>query len=191
MQALVVYESMFGNTRTVAEAIGAGLAPTCQVDVVRVDEVAPGQVETADLLVVGAPTHVRGLSRPSTRRGAAQQAADPKRTLTLEPGATGSGLREWLTRLPEDTCPKNHRPENHCAVAVFDTRVEMPSVLTGRASRRIARALRDHGRRLVARPESFLVTKATRLVPGELERARAWGAELGAELGAERAPAGR
>jgi hypothetical protein len=63
----------------------------------------------------------------------------------------------------------------------------MPSVLTGRASRRIARALRDHGRRLVARPESFLVTKATRLVPGELERARAWGAELGAV----RAPAGR
>ena len=33
MKALVVYESMFGNTEEIAQAIGAGLAEEMQVEV--------------------------------------------------------------------------------------------------------------------------------------------------------------
>jgi hypothetical protein len=186
MRALVVYESMFGNTRQVAEAIGVGLAREAEVRVVPVGEIEPHRLALVDLLVVGGPTHAWGLSRPSTRENAAQQAARPERTLTLETRATGVGLREWLPTLP-DGC----QPEDRCAVAAFDTRVQMPSMLTGRASRKIAHLLRQHGGVLAARPESFLVTRANDLVPGELERAQAWGAELGASISRPAADAGR
>ena len=62
--------------------------------------------------------------------------------------------------------------------AAFDTRVDISPILSGRASNSIAKALHHHGFRLIAEPESFLVDRETRLLPGELERARAWGAAL-------------
>jgi hypothetical protein len=51
-------------------------------------------------------------------------------------------------------------------------------VITGRASKGIARYLRHEGTRLVTEPESFLVTKDDEPVDGELDRARHWGARL-------------
>ena len=57
--------------------------------------------------------------------------------------------------------------------------VDMIPALTGRASRGIAKVLRRHGFDLVVPPESFLVTKATHLEPGEDEHARAWARQLG------------
>ncbi|WP_353744571.1 flavodoxin domain-containing protein, partial [Thermocrispum sp.] len=51
MHALVVYESMYGNTKAIAEAIARGLASAAQVDLVEVGS-APSTVD-ADVLVVG------------------------------------------------------------------------------------------------------------------------------------------
>lgn len=66
--------------------------------------------------------------------------------------------------------------------AAFDTRANMSPVLTGRASKGIAKQLRRHGFDLVAEPESFLVTKDTYLEPEETARARRWGRDLGAQV---------
>jgi flavodoxin len=76
MTVLVVFESMFGNTRAIADAVAEGLArhlPVQQVEVGRAPTVIGGEVE---LLVVGGPTHAFGLSRSGTRLSAAQQAED-------------------------------------------------------------------------------------------------------------------
>ena len=62
--------------------------------------------------------------------------------------------------------------------AAFDTRIDAPAALTGRASKGIAKRLRRCGFDLVAEPESFLVDKHNHLLEGEAERARAWGAAL-------------
>ena len=67
MRATVVYESLFGSTREVAEAVAEGLlaaAPGAVVDCRPVVDAGPalGQV---DLLAVGGPTHFLGMS--STR----------------------------------------------------------------------------------------------------------------------------
>lgn len=71
MYALVVYESMFGNTAAVARAVAEGLATG--FDVV-LQEVATAVVDDdVSLLVVGAPTHVFGMSRPNTRQAAKEQ----------------------------------------------------------------------------------------------------------------------
>ena len=76
MRAVVVYESMFGSTRTLAEEVGAGLRECGVVaEVVEVGEQASREsaLPEADLLVVGAPTHAFGLSRSSTREDARKE----------------------------------------------------------------------------------------------------------------------
>jgi flavodoxin len=56
MQALVIYDSKFGNTAQIAEAMGAALAPQGEVAVVRVTDVKPEHLAGVDLLLVGSPT---------------------------------------------------------------------------------------------------------------------------------------
>ena len=168
MRALVVYESMYGNTRMIAEAIGAGLGETCDVKVVRVGDVSPELLDGVDLLVVGGPTHVLSMSRQNTRRSAEQAAQKPDSKLHLEPDATGSGLREWLAALDRQTG----------RAAAFDTRMPGPAIMTGRASKAIARRLRRVGYQLAVAPESFQVSRTNELLTGEADRARAWGEQL-------------
>jgi hypothetical protein len=174
MQAVVVYESMFGNTRTIAEAIGAGLGEYFDVAVITAQHAHRAQIEGADLVVVGAPTHVHGMPRASTRQGAAKQAEEAGGSLTLEPDALQDGLREWFASVQTS--------RGHGLAAAFDTRMQGPAAFTGRASKGISRELRRQGYELIAPPESYLVTKANELCPGERDRARTWGVKLAESL---------
>lgn len=172
MRAVVVYESMYGNTHLIADAIGAGLRTAFDVSVIPVSQASPADLAGAALVVVGGPTHVHGMSRVSTRKAAVQAADKPVSPLTVEPDAMGPGLREWfgsLGRYP-------------VKAAAFDTRLHGPGALTGRASKGVAHLLRTHGLDVVAEPESFLVTKQDRLEPHETDRAREWGAKLAAAI---------
>ncbi len=173
MHALIVYESMYGNTHAVAEGIAGGLRPLGEVRVVPVHEATDDAVAWADLVVVGAPTHVHGLTRASTRKSAIERAAQPGSELSLDPDAEGPGVRDWLGSLGK---------VDHKRGAAFDTRIDAPAIITGRASGGIASGLRHHGFKLVAKPESFLVDKQSKLVTGEAERASEWGARLVADL---------
>jgi hypothetical protein len=180
MRAVVVYESMYGNTHLVADAIGTGLATAYQVDVVAVDRADEPLLEGADLIVVGGPTHAHGMSRASTREAAVAGAHKPDGEIALDPDAEGPGLREWFTSLPR--LPGQG--------AAYDTRADLSPMLTGRASKGIRRRLRQQGVNLVAEPESFLVTKQNQLVPGEAARAREWGSRMAGRALAGGAPAG-
>jgi Flavodoxin domain len=172
MKAVIIYESMYGNTRAIADAIARGFGPDGEAVVVPVGKAVPETLSGADLVVVGGPTHVHGMSRASTRKGAAQAAAKPGSKLTLAPEAEGAGLREWFAALGQ----------SGTAAAAFDTRLEGVAMLTGRASRGIARLLRQHGFRLAASPQSFLVTGGNRLRPGEEDRAFEWGRLLSSKV---------
>lgn len=78
MKALVIYDSVYGNTEKVARAIGDALPG--EVAVRRVDQVSAVEAEGVDLLILGSPTHgalateaVRGLLArigPPARAGA-------------------------------------------------------------------------------------------------------------------------
>jgi hypothetical protein len=175
MRGVVIYESMYGNTHRVANAIAAGLAQACEVSVAAVGELDVHMVRMvrgADLIVVGGPTHVHGVSRRRTRDAAVQAAQEPDSDLALEPGASSDGLREWF----ESTGSLS------VAAAAFDTRTDMPALITGRASHGLAKMLGKHGCRLLVKPESFLVDQENHLVAGEEERARQWGVELARQL---------
>ncbi len=182
MRALVVYESMYGNTHRVAEAIGEGIGPFGETTVVPVDQAAPELLDGVDLLVVGGPTHVHGMSRPSSRKSAPDAVTKAESELTLDPDWAGDGVREWLESLGDGGGTR---------AAAFDTRIDVSPVLSGRASKGIAKKLHHHGYSLVADPESFLVTKESHLEPGEEERARRWAEELVSALGRTEAPAPR
>jgi menaquinone-dependent protoporphyrinogen IX oxidase len=172
MRVLVVYESMYGNTHVVASNIADGLRAAHEVTLVPVADATADLVGQADLLVVGAPTHVHGLSTASSRQAARKAAANPDSGLMLDHDADGMALRDWLGGLTG----------GHALVAAFDTRLTAP-VLTGRASRGIGKMLRRHGYRLITPPESFVVTKLNTLVDGESSRAHRWGTELAATVG--------
>ena len=83
MRAVVVYESMYGNTHLVADAIGAGLRTGFDVSVVPVSQASPAVLADADLVVVGGPTHAHGMSRAATRKAAVQAADKPVSPLGL------------------------------------------------------------------------------------------------------------
>jgi glutathione S-transferase len=173
MNAIVVYESIYGNTRAIAEAVADGLggAPVVSPDAL------PADVAQADLLVVGGPTHIHGMATARSRR-AAVEAPQPPATATAAP--TEPALRDWLADLS--------RADGACAAA-FDTRLDRPEWLTGAASHAIAKRLRRHGY-TVMDSASFLVTgNEGPLKDGELERARLWGTELAASTPAARSDA--
>ena len=177
MRALVVYESMFGNTRAVALAIADGIRPVMDVEVVEVSSAPRTLPADIAMVVVGGPTHAHGLTSVKSRADAAQRAGDRFES-------SRSGIGDWLAGL---------LPGAATVAATFDTRIKGPGILWGSAAKGAAKLLRAAGFRLVANPESFIVDGPTgpvfdRLMPGEIDRAKAWGVSLATRV-AEPVPA--
>ena len=164
--ALVVYESMFGNTERVARAIGTGLAEHGLVDVRNVADIEPSDVTKVQLLVLGGPTHAFSLSRPTTRRDAVKQGATCR--------SVDIGLREWISGLTPAFLPDR--------IATFDTRVARARHLPGSAARKAASLLRSRGWPVAGRKSFFVLDTDGPVLTDELDRAVAWGRHLAAGL---------
>jgi hypothetical protein len=169
MKSVVVYESMFGNTRTIAEAIAEGLREAGEVTLGSVDERSPDQVSAAELLVAGGPTHGHGMARPNAHQALAKDASSAKYGPVL---AGEESLRGWLERLPA----------GRTAAAAFDTRFAKPRWLTGSAATKIAQRLGRKGYEVVGTESFFVQGGGGPLADGERERAAAWGRALAANL---------
>ena len=166
LNALVVYESFFGNTRAIADAVAEGLRlegvePTVQ----EVSAAVPTDVAGYHVLVVGGPTHAFGLSRESTRADAERRGGSVHQP--------GPGLRDWLGRVAV--------PESPLAAA-FDTRAEKARHLPMSAAHAAGRMLTRRGFVLVVKPTGFVVQDLKGpLADGETARAIAWGRTLAGE----------
>ena len=165
MKALVVYESEFGNTARVAQAIADAMRSAVgsedSVDLLHVKDVGPNLPAGLTLLVVGCPTQ-RFSPMPSTK--------------------------SFLKRIPNSAL-------RGVQVAAFDTRItEEEFAASGRvvakladvfgyAADPIAGRLKKKGGELIALPEGFYVggTEGP-LLEGELERAAEWGRQLAAQV---------
>jgi hypothetical protein len=168
MRALVVYESMFGNTRDVAQAVADGVGSRMPVELVEVADAPTVIPADVSLLLVGGPTHAHGLSSPKTRADASGRAGEKL-------VSRGGGLADWLDIVRPEASP--------IATVAFDTRIKGPGLLWGSAAKAATKLLRARHFSVIAQPVSFLVGGPTgplfnRLEDGESERAKAWGARL-------------
>lgn len=159
MNALIIYDSVFGNTGEVARTIGdtvlAELASQGETHTISVGEVTQDQLLACDLLIVGSPTR------------------------SFRPTSEISNLLKSLH--------KNQL--SGVWVAAFDTRICLDTIDSsalrfivdkgGYAASTIAKSLQKKGGHLVADPEGFLVTgEEGPLKDGELKRATNWTKEL-------------
>ena len=157
MKAVVVYESLWGNTAAIARAIAEGIGKEARC--LSTLEATPAAVKDAELLVVGAP--VMGFRMPNAKTLASVTPAGSHPADLSHPP-----MREWLDGL--------YPAQAKCAA--FDTRVRGPF---GNAAKAIAKALEAKGCESVAKPTGFIVTgKYGPLRDGEVEKARKWGVEL-------------
>ena len=167
MKALVIYDSQYGNTEKIAQALSAalsaalGAAPGSQVQVktLLVSNVKLEQLAGLDLLVVGAPT---------------------QRFRTTE------AMLGFLKSIPADRL-KGVR------VAAFDTRLSLNDIESsafrfivktgGFAAKHILDRLKKCGGDAILPPEGFLVKDMEGpLLDGELERAAQWAQHIVAAL---------
>ncbi len=159
--ALVVYDSVYGNTAQVAEAIGRGITQALgagqEVELRRVGDLSPADLASIRLLVVGSPTH-GGRPTPATKRllkSVPRQALEAVRVAAFD------------TRIDEESL------QDRSALFIWFVHV------LGYAAAPIARLLQKKGGHLAAPPEGFIVgDREGPLREGEPARAEAWGKAL-------------
>ncbi|GAA3598175.1 hypothetical protein GCM10022223_11850 [Kineosporia mesophila] len=171
MRALLVYESMFGNTESVARAVAAGLGTVLRTDIHTVASAPLVLPDDVGLLVVGAPAGLEATRHLAVTQ--AHRAGIPARS-------TGIGVCEWLQRL---------QPADIPAVS-FDTSVYTPFPATAdNPADPVSHRLHHLGMR-VMRHESFYTRDTLGPLEGrELEHARRWAQHLAAEVAGTLTPA--
>ena len=164
MKAVVVYESLWGNTAAIARAIAEGIGPDAQA--LNTSEATGEVIAGAALIVAGAPLLAFRLPTEKVRESLrANRGREPA------PDLSNPSMRSWLDALPA----------GHGRSAAFETRFRWSP---GGATAAILRGLERAGYRPAAKAQRFIV-KGTYgpLRDGEIERARLWGAELAKAMG--------
>jgi flavodoxin len=160
MKAMVVYDSAYGNTKKVAEAMGEALAPSGEVKILHVAEAKPEQLAGLSLLIVGSPTQKFTATGPTS--------SFLKSIPTS--GLQGVRVAAFDTRFPESKI-------NEIGILAFFVRI------FGYAAEPIAKRLRKKGGELAVEPEGFYVGDTEGpLLEGELERAASWARQIVASL---------
>jgi flavorubredoxin len=165
VKAVVVYESLWGNTAAVGRAIAEGIGG--DVRALSTAEATEEACADADLIVAGAPLLGFALPTSTMREGIRtnpQHANNP-------PDLAAPSMREWLSVVPDG--------RGKCAA--YETRIWWSP---GSAAKKIAAELAGRGYSSAVKPEKFLVTGTYGpLKEGELERAREWGAQIARSAG--------
>jgi hypothetical protein len=158
MKAVVVYESLWGNTASIARAIAEGIGPGASA--MTTDEATGPAIDGADLIVGGAPLLGFNLPTEQMRETIGKDSNVPT------PDLSHPSIRSWLETVPTGT--------GRCAG--FETRIWWSP---GSAAKKISEELRGKGYSAAGKDEKFIVTgKYGPLKDGELERAKRWGADL-------------
>lgn len=160
MKAMVVYDSVYGNTQKVAAAVAAALGSPEDVALVRASEARPEQLAGLKLLIVGSPTQkfraippVTGFLKSIPRNG-----------------LKGVKVAAFDTRFTQSNIDR-------VRILAFFVNI------FGYAAQRIAGRLESNGGVLAAPPEGFYVADTEGpLLEGELERAGEWARQIVAGL---------
>lgn len=160
MKAIIVYESMWGNTAAVARAVAEGIGPEAMA--LNTSEATAEMIADADLIVGGSPLMGFMMPTQSTR----DTLASSKQHRDNPPDLSNPSMRSWFKTLSPGS---GHG-------AGFETGLGWSP---GSAAKKIARKLASTGYETVLDHERFLVAGTYGpLNDGEIERAKAWGATI-------------
>jgi flavodoxin len=155
MKALIIYDSMFGNTERVAQAMATALTDKSEVVARRVGDVNPVEFTGLDLLIVGSPT----------------QGFQPT-----------PAIKKLLDHLPAQALRGVKVAAFDTRIAIEEVGSLFLTVMVnlfGYAAKPIANRLQKKAGELIAAPEGFIVKgKEGPLQEGELERAAQWARQL-------------
>jgi flavodoxin len=147
MKTLIIYDSVFGNTAKVAQAMAAAL----QTSALPISQVTTDKLRGLELLIVGSPTRS---FRPTPAISKFLKSLSPNQLAGISVAAFDT--RIWLETIGS---------------AAFRFLVDKG----GYAASTMASALKKKGGTLAVPPEGFLVTgEEGPLKDGELERAAEW-----------------
>jgi hypothetical protein len=172
MKAIVVYESYWGNTASVARAVAAGLGEGARA--MSTSEAAGEALAGIDLIVAGSPIIAFSLPSEKTRN---DMLAKPDKKAPSPPDLSHPSIRTWLVALPHAAVSGGGKVVR---AAAFETGFKLSP---GGSAGKILKMLREKGYLPAAKKQRFLVkTGYGPMKEGELDRARAWGAELAKSL---------
>ncbi len=155
MKALILYDSQFGNTKKIAEAIGQGITGSVTKSVT---EVKISDLAELKILIVGSPT------QGGRATANLQKFLDGLSDQSLK----GIGVAAFDTRFLEE---KQKLP------------LKLLMKTVGYAGPRLAGILVKKGGKLLVSPEAFIVKDMEGpLADGEEERAKEWGKLLMTKL---------
>ncbi len=156
MKAIVIYDSVYGNTEKIAQCIADALKTHAEVELLRASTTRPEQLIGCQFLLVGSPTQQFRPIAPI--REFLQHIPDN--------ALKGVQVAAFDTRLTESNIAK---------IKVLDFFVK----IFGYAAKPIADALLKKGGELVVPPEGFYVADTQGpLIDGELERAARWANQI-------------
>jgi len=151
MKTLVVYDSVFGNTKQIATAIGNSFDVNDEVEVLQVNNVNLEKLSDIELLIVGSPT----------------RAFRPTKEISSFIDKMPSGLLDNVNVMAFDT-----------RVSTVDINSKLLNVMVkffGYAAEPIGNKLVKKGGKLICLPEGFYVKESEGpLKDKELERASDW-----------------
>ncbi len=151
MKALVLYDTVFGNTAKVAQAINDQLKSIGESELRDADTFSVSDLNRIDYLIVGSPT----------------------RAFTMTPK-----LKRVLKNLPEGKLKGVNCLSFDTRYAVEDVNNKVFTLMAGTfgyAVKKITRALKKKGCLEVIRSEVFYVKESGgQLMDGELEKAKKW-----------------
>ena len=154
MKAIIVYDSVYGNTEKIAKAIGEMITKFGEAIVVRPGEVNPSELESIDLLIVGSPTHA---GRPT------------------------KSVQEFLSKIPRKALENISTAAFDTGISGKGKGIGIRIVVgvLGYAAGRIASRLKNKGGHQAVPPSGFIVEgNEGPLKEGELERAASWAKEI-------------
>jgi flavodoxin I len=159
MKYLVVYDSIFGNTEKIAQAVAGELAKAGEGLAVRVSEVKTDQLAGLDLLVVGSPT--RGF-RPTP------------------------AVKDFLKGLPSQSLKDVQAGAFDTRVVIKEVNNAFLTIMAGifgYAAQPIARQLAGKGAQVLPPIEGFFVSGSEGpLNEGESQRAEEWARGISSSL---------
>lgn len=157
MKALIVYDSVYGNTEKIAQAVGRALGNGEDVKILHVGEVKPEHLAGLDVLLVGSPTQ--------------KFSALP-------------AIKKFLAGIPENGLKGVRVAAFDTRISMKDTKsrfLHLMVKLFGYAAEPMSRRLVKKGGEEAVPPEGFFVdgTKGP-VKSGELDRAAAWAGRIAA-----------